>query len=162
MTAGRVADQGNQFALTLDLQPQNTVTVRSLWNVTRSTKPASRLRSAAWGWAWRGATSTGGACQAFASTRSRNSLPALKWGMLFAGTRTSSPVFGLRAARGALRFRLKLPKPRISTRSPMANAAPSASKTTLMACAQSAAESWGWWAASRTVSSERVMPAFYV
>ena len=63
--------------------------------------------------------------------------------------------------RADLRFTLKLPKPRISTRSLVASAAPSASKIDLMASAQSAAESWGWWAANRTVSSERVMPAFY-
>jgi hypothetical protein len=43
-------------------------------------------------------------CLSFAkgylSTRSRNSLPALKWGTNFSGTGTSFPDFGLRPVRG--------------------------------------------------------------
>ena len=96
-----------------------------------------------------------------AVTLSRNSLPALKRGTLFAGTRTIAPVLGLRPSRGGLWFRLKLPKPRISIRSPLASALLSASSVALTASAMSFAESSGCCAAIRTIRSARFMAAFY-
>ena len=96
-----------------------------------------------------------------AVTLSRNSLPALKRGTLFAGTRTIAPVLGLRPSRGGLWFRLKLPKPRISIRSPLASALLSASSVALTASAMSFAESSGCCAAIRTIRSARFMATFY-
>ena len=45
-----------------------------------------------------------------ASTRSSTTRPGLKVTADFSGTRTASPVLGLRAFRGALRFTSKTPK----------------------------------------------------
>src|SRR5262245_29259183 len=53
---------------------------------------------------------------------SRSSLPGLKWGMLFAGTTTPTPVLGLRPAREPRRRSRKLPKPRSSILSPFCSA----------------------------------------
>ncbi|KJU87446.1 hypothetical protein MBAV_000360 [Candidatus Magnetobacterium bavaricum] len=53
---------------------------------------------------------------------SRSSLPILKCRTFLAGTSTISPVLGLRALRGPLSLRRKLPKPRISTLSPLLRA----------------------------------------
>ena len=52
------------------------------------------------------------------STSSRSSLPGLKKGILFGGTSTRAPVFGLRPMRARLGRVWKLPNPRISTLSP--------------------------------------------
>src|SRR5215468_6402642 len=51
-------------------------------------------------------------------TRSRRSLPGLKCGTCLPESATASPVFGLRPWRGGLKCSEKLPKPRISMRSP--------------------------------------------
>ena len=56
--------------------------------------------------------------QGLPSTRRRSSLPTLKNGTRLACTGTSSPVFGLRPSRAWRCFTTKLPKPRISMRSP--------------------------------------------
>src|ERR1700683_3798416 len=54
-------------------------------------------------------------------TRSRRSLPGLKCGTYLPASATASPVFGLRPWRGGLKCSEKLPKPRISIRSPWAS-----------------------------------------
>lgn len=53
----------------------------------------------------------------FASTRTRNCLPALKCGTNFPGTWTLSPDLGFLPMRGCRRLSSKLPNPRISMRS---------------------------------------------
>src|SRR5688572_15783757 len=55
-------------------------------------------------------------------TRSRRSLPGLKCGTYFPESATASPVLGLRPCRGGRKCREKLPKPRISMRSPCESA----------------------------------------
>src|SRR3546814_855502 len=55
-------------------------------------------------------------------TRSRNSLPGLKCGTCLPGSATDSPVLGLRPIRAGRKCSEKLPKPRISIRSPAASA----------------------------------------
>src|SRR5262249_54487713 len=55
-------------------------------------------------------------------TRSRRSLPGLKCGTYLPDNATASPVFGLRPWRGGRKCREKLPKPRISMRSPCESA----------------------------------------
>src|SRR5688572_17723595 len=57
-----------------------------------------------------------------ALTRSRRSLPGLKCGTYLPASATASPVFGLRPWRGGRKCSEKLPKPRISMRSPPASA----------------------------------------
>ena len=59
-------------------------------------------------------------CLRLASIRSLSSLPTLKNGVRLAGMCTSSPVFGFRPSRASRTFTWKLPKPRISIRSPVA------------------------------------------
>src|ERR1700722_19603568 len=54
-------------------------------------------------------------------TRSRRSLPGLKCGTYLPASATASPVFGLRPWRGGRKCSEKLPKPRISIRSPWAS-----------------------------------------
>src|SRR4029077_689941 len=51
-------------------------------------------------------------------TRSRRSLPGLKCGTCFPESATPSPVLGVRLSRGGGKCSEKLPKPRISMRSP--------------------------------------------
>src|SRR5918992_4691361 len=58
----------------------------------------------------------------FPSTLKRNSLPTLKNGTRFAATETNTPLLGLRPWRARRCFTTKLPKPRISMRSPSARA----------------------------------------
>src|SRR5262249_44864430 len=55
-------------------------------------------------------------------TRSRRSLPGLKCGTYFPDNATASPVLGLRPWRGGRKCSEKLPKPRISMRSPWESA----------------------------------------
>ena len=63
------------------------------------------------------------ACWSRASlTRSRSSFPGLKCGTCFPASATASPVLGLRPRRGGRKCSEKLPKPRISIRSPDASA----------------------------------------
>jgi hypothetical protein len=57
----------------------------------------------------------------FVLTRSRKSLPGLKWGTNFPDKATASPVFGFLPMRGGRKCREKLPNPRISIRSPEDN-----------------------------------------
>ena len=52
----------------------------------------------------------------------RSSFEARKYGTRFCGTLTIAPVFGFRPARGFRTRVAKLPKPRISTRSPLESA----------------------------------------
>src|SRR5690242_15861274 len=54
----------------------------------------------------------------FPSTRKRSSLPTLKKGTFLAATETSAPLLGLRPCRARRCLTTKLPKPRISIRSP--------------------------------------------
>lgn len=90
-----------------------------------------------------------------ASTLSRNSFPALKWGTDFAGTATCSPVFGFRPVRGARWFRLKTPKPRISTRLPSVSVSEMAVTISFTATSASLVVSCGNRRASSATSSER-------
>src|SRR5882724_2628509 len=55
-------------------------------------------------------------------TRSRKSFPGLKCGTYLPDNATASPVFGLRPWRGGRKCSEKLPKPRISMRSPCESA----------------------------------------
>ncbi len=77
------------------------------------------------------------------STRSLSSLPTLKNGTLFAATATSSPVFGLRPSRAWRCLTTKLPKPRISMRSPRHSASVMLSKTELTMTSASRREKRG-------------------
>src|SRR5688572_16742448 len=61
-------------------------------------------------------------CDCPALTRSRRSLPGLKCGTYLPASATASPVFGFRPCRGGRKCSEKLPKPRISMRSPPASA----------------------------------------
>jgi hypothetical protein len=94
-------------------------------------------------------------------TRSRRFLPALKCGRLFAGTKTTWPVLGLRPSRVCWWFRPKLPKPLISMRRPCASAVASASRSALTATSTSVRVNCGCRAASRSIRSERVMGTLY-
>ena len=55
-------------------------------------------------------------------SRSRMSLPALKWSLAFASTETGAPFLGLRPIRARDSTMVKEPNPRSSTRSPAAMA----------------------------------------
>ena len=63
--------------------------------------------------------------------RSRRSLPVLKNGTFLSSTFTASPVRGLRPTRASRALTEKAPKPRSSTRSPLAKASMISSKTVL-------------------------------
>src|SRR5581483_5867632 len=71
------------------------------------------------------------------STRRRNSFPTLKKGSRFAATETISPLFGLRPSRARRCLTTKLPKPRISMRSPCPIASTIASKMALTITSES-------------------------
>src|SRR3954454_6981558 len=74
---------------------------------------------------------------ALPSTLRRNSLPTLKNGTRFAATETISPLLGLRPSRARRCFTTKLPKPRISMRSPCPIASTMASKIALTITSES-------------------------
>ncbi|MBS1157897.1 MAG: hypothetical protein H6R15_316 [Proteobacteria bacterium] len=94
-------------------------------------------------------------------TSSRNSLPGLKCGTYFAGTDTSSPVFGFRPRRGGRWFRANEPKPRTSTRPPSTSVLAMASRISLTANSASGRTSCGKRRARLAISSDRVMTQFY-
>src|SRR5205814_5632453 len=77
------------------------------------------------------------------STRRRSSFPTLKNGTRFAATETISPLLGLRPSRARRCFTTKLPKPRISMRSPCPMASTMASKMALTMTSESRCERWG-------------------
>src|SRR5262245_8818659 len=77
------------------------------------------------------------------STRSRSSLPTLKNGTRLAATDTKTPLFGFRPWRARRCFTTKLPKPRISIRSPCARASTMESKMALMITSESLRERCG-------------------
>ncbi len=93
----------------------------------------------------------------FTSTRSRNSLPALKCGTYLAGIMTIAPDFGLRPLRGGWWFRLKLPNPRISTLPPLTSACDIPSTIVLTVSSMSLRVSWGRLKESCSMSSDRVI-----
>src|SRR5918992_346280 len=74
------------------------------------------------------------------STLSLSSLPTLKNGTRLAATDTRAPLFGLRPCRARRCFTTKLPKPRISIRSPCASASTIESKIALMITSESLRE----------------------
>src|ERR1051325_12153094 len=78
------------------------------------------------------ASSTG-----FPSTLRRSSLPTLKNGTRLAATETRAPLFGLRPWRARRCLTTKLPKPRISMRSPCASASTIESKIALIITSES-------------------------
>src|SRR6266508_5787862 len=71
------------------------------------------------------------------STRSRSSLPTLKKGIRLAATDTRAPLLGLRPCLARRCFTTKLPKPRISIRSPWARASTMESKIALIMTSES-------------------------
>src|SRR5262245_54076645 len=77
------------------------------------------------------------------STRRRSSFPTLKNGTRLACTGTSAPVFGLRPSRACRCFTTKLPKPRISMRSPRTSAWVRLSNTSLTMTSASRRENRG-------------------
>src|SRR3990170_3740031 len=81
--------------------------------------------------------------KALPSTRRRSSLPTLKNGTRFADTETKAPLFGLRPWRARRCLTTKLPKPRISMRSPWASASTIESKMALMITSESLLERCG-------------------
>src|SRR5215208_6644593 len=76
----------------------------------------------------------------FPSTRKRSSLPTLKNGTRLAATETNAPLFGLRPCRARRFLTTKLPKPRISIRSPPASASTIESKMALIITSESRRE----------------------
>src|SRR5439155_5021594 len=74
-------------------------------------------------------SSASAAVHGLPSTRRRSSFPTLKNGTRLACTATSTPVLGFRPSRACRCFTTKLPKPRISMRSPRVSAWAMLSKT---------------------------------
>src|SRR5690606_30417233 len=92
-----------------------------------------------------------------ALTRSRSSFPGLIWGTYLPGRATDSPVLGLRPMRGGRKCREKLPKPRISMRSPWVRALLIISSRVLTARSTSSAFRWAWRRASTSINSDLVI-----
>ena len=105
----------------------------------------------------RAAAAAVSAAYSASSTRSRNSLPALKCGTYFFGTKTFSPVLGFRPVRGGRKFSPKLPNPLISTRSPCDNVDDIASNIVFTASSASLGASWLWRDAKISINSDFVM-----
>src|SRR5690606_10209980 len=91
-----------------------------------------------------------------ALTRSRSSLPGLKWGTYLPCSSTDAPVLGLRPTRGARKCREKLPKPRISIRPPSASALAISSIMVFTANSTSRGDSCVCRAAIRSINSDLV------
>src|SRR5690606_8348719 len=81
----------------------------------------------------------------------------LKWGTYLPGSATASPVFGLRPVRGGRKCSEKLPKPRISMRSPRASEAAIISSSDLTARSTSSAFRCAWRWVRISISSDLVI-----
>src|SRR3984957_11885989 len=90
-------------------------------------------------------------------TRSRRSLPGLKCGTYLPASATASPVFGLRPWRGGRKCSEKLPKPRISIRSPWASESLMISSICFRASSTSLAGRCFCFAVMISISSDFVM-----
>src|SRR5580658_6592867 len=90
-------------------------------------------------------------------TRSRRSLPGLKCGTYLPASATASPVFGLRPWRGGRKCSEKLPKPRISMRSPCDRASLMISRICFSASSTSLAGRCFCLAVMTSISSDLVM-----
>src|SRR5215467_8831155 len=77
------------------------------------------------------------------STLRRNSFPTLKNGTRLAATETNAPLLGLRPCRARRCLTTKLPKPRISIRSPWESASTMESNIALMITSESRRDRWG-------------------
>src|SRR5579863_1350997 len=91
-------------------------------------------------------------------TRSRRSLPGLKCGTCLPESATASPVLGLRPWRGGRKCSEKLPKPRISMRSPCERASLMISRICFSASSTSFAGRCFCLAVMVSMSSDLVMP----
>src|SRR5215472_18738850 len=92
-------------------------------------------------------------------TRSRRSLPGLKCGTCLPESATASPVLGLRPWRGGRKCSEKLPKPRISMRSPCESASLMISRICFSASSTSLAGRCFCLAVMISMSSDFVMAA---
>src|SRR5579862_6415158 len=90
-------------------------------------------------------------------TRSRRSLPGLKCGTCLPESATASPVLGLRPWRGGRKCSEKLPKPRISMRSPCESASLMISRICFSASSTSLAGRCFCFAVMISMSSDLVM-----
>src|SRR5581483_10514139 len=102
-------------------------------------------------------SSASSAVHGFPSTRSRSSFPTLKKGTRLAWTATIAPVFGFRPSRARRCFTTKLPKPRISMRSPRVSAAVMLSKTAFTMTSASRREKRGNSFSTSSIRSRLVM-----
>src|SRR5438094_4073224 len=95
--------------------------------------------------------------QAWPSTRSASSFPTLKNGTRLAWTATSAPALGFRPSRAWRCFTTKLPKPRISMRSPRVRACVMLSKTAFTITSASRRENRGNCFSTSSIRSRLVM-----
>src|SRR5262245_37108506 len=123
-------DQSFPGIISSDLQTQDTAfLLRDLMDIGHSPRRPQLLHS-----------ETSSVPGSFPSTRNLSSLPTLKNGTRFAATDTRTPLLGLRPCRARRCFTTKLPKPRISIRSPWASASTMESKIALMITSESLRE----------------------